>query len=267
MLKSVSESIERSVAETIPTDSDWFWPNGLPIAATVSPTWTSASEPSVSGLQVEPLGVDLEQRDVRERVEADDLGADLVAVGELDEDLVRLVQRPARRARRLGVGHDVRVGEDLALVGDHESRALTSGRAASAEDPAARIVEDGDHGDHAGHRVLVDRSRVEGAVLGLDHDPLASSVALVSVAPAVTVVVESEPPHPAISPAATVRAASAEAMRAVTISSVTASALGRRSSNSVRPRRTRRPSEPPIRRASSRPIASPRPDPDTSSPV
>ena len=99
MRKSVSDSIERSVAETTPTESDWFWPNGLPIAATASPTSTSVSEPSASGVQVEPLGVDLEQGDVGERVEADDLGLDLVAVGELDVDLARLVQRPARRCR------------------------------------------------------------------------------------------------------------------------------------------------------------------------
>ena len=72
--KSVSESIERSVAETTPTESDWFWPNGLPIAATGSPTWTSVAEPS-ERVQVEAVGVDLDQRDVGVRVEADDVGA------------------------------------------------------------------------------------------------------------------------------------------------------------------------------------------------
>ncbi len=76
----------------MPTESDWFCsPNGLPIAATPSPTSTSFSEPSGSGVQVEALRVDLEQGDVGERVEADDLGLDLVAVGELDVDLGRLV--------------------------------------------------------------------------------------------------------------------------------------------------------------------------------
>ena len=88
MRKLVSDSIERSErrddADRERLDS---WPNGLPIAATASPTSTSVSEPSGSGVQVEALGVDLEQGDVGERVEADDLGLDLVAVGELDVDL------------------------------------------------------------------------------------------------------------------------------------------------------------------------------------
>ena len=37
-------------------------------------------------MQVQAVGVDLEQRDVGERVEADDVGRDLVVVGELDVD-------------------------------------------------------------------------------------------------------------------------------------------------------------------------------------
>ena len=52
----VSESIERSAAETTPTESDWFWPNGLPIAATASPTSTSFSDPRVSGFRSRPSG-------------------------------------------------------------------------------------------------------------------------------------------------------------------------------------------------------------------
>ena len=47
--KSVSDWIERSTAETTPTDSDCFSPNGDPMAATGVPTSTSRLEPSGSG--------------------------------------------------------------------------------------------------------------------------------------------------------------------------------------------------------------------------
>ena len=172
MPKSVSESIERSVAETTPTDSDWFWPNGLPIAATGSPTWTSVSEPSESGCMSRPSGSTLISATSANGSKPTTCGGDLVAVGELDVDLVRLVQRPRRGARRRGVGDHVGVGEDLAVLGDHEARALP-GPTAAAEDRRAAVAEDRDHGDHARRRVLVDRAGVEGgAVLGLDDDPL-----------------------------------------------------------------------------------------------
>jgi hypothetical protein len=46
----VSESIERSVADTTPTLSELTFPNGLPIAATGSPTFTCAESPSGTGL-------------------------------------------------------------------------------------------------------------------------------------------------------------------------------------------------------------------------
>ena len=45
----MSDGIERSVAETTPTLSELSWPNGLPIAATGSPTVTSAESPSGTG--------------------------------------------------------------------------------------------------------------------------------------------------------------------------------------------------------------------------
>ena len=49
-LKSeVSESIERCVAETTPTPSESSLPNGLPIAATGSPTTAAAEFPSGTG--------------------------------------------------------------------------------------------------------------------------------------------------------------------------------------------------------------------------
>ncbi len=45
----VSESIERRIAETTPTPSEFSLPNGLPIAATGSPTVTAAELPSGTG--------------------------------------------------------------------------------------------------------------------------------------------------------------------------------------------------------------------------
>ena len=45
----MSDSIERSVAETTPTASELSWPNGLPIAATGSPTTTRLESPSGTG--------------------------------------------------------------------------------------------------------------------------------------------------------------------------------------------------------------------------
>ena len=54
--------------------------------------------------------VDLEHRHVRARVGADDLGDELAAVVEPHHDLV-------------GVGHDVVVGQDVAVVRDHEAGA------------------------------------------------------------------------------------------------------------------------------------------------
>ena len=102
ILNWVSESIERSVAETIPTESDCSSPNGLPIAATGAPTWTLVGVAELDRVQVEAVGVDLDQRDVGVGVEADDVGGDLVAVAELDVDLVGLVDRlpSARLGRR-----------------------------------------------------------------------------------------------------------------------------------------------------------------------
>jgi hypothetical protein len=54
--KPVSDWIERSSAETTPTESDWSSPNGLPIAATGAPTVRSPAEPSGSGRSVRPAG-------------------------------------------------------------------------------------------------------------------------------------------------------------------------------------------------------------------
>ena len=54
--KPVSDLIERSVADTTPTDSDCGSPNGEPIAATGEPTRRSRAVPSRSGRSVRPPG-------------------------------------------------------------------------------------------------------------------------------------------------------------------------------------------------------------------
>jgi hypothetical protein len=53
---AVREEMERSTAETTPTESDWRSPNGEPMAATGVPTTTWALEPSGSGRSVRPAG-------------------------------------------------------------------------------------------------------------------------------------------------------------------------------------------------------------------
>ncbi len=91
--KAVSDGIERSVAETIPTDSDC---SSQERAADRRDRLAGLYRVVVSQLQrvqVEAIRVHLEQRDVGLRVEADDARGDLVAIGELDVDLLRLVDR------------------------------------------------------------------------------------------------------------------------------------------------------------------------------
>ena len=54
--KPVSDWIERSSAETTPTESDCSLPNGLPMAATGAPTWRLRVVPSGRGRRVRPAG-------------------------------------------------------------------------------------------------------------------------------------------------------------------------------------------------------------------
>ena len=68
-------------------------------------------------LQVDPVRLHLEQSDIGERVEADDLGRDDVAVLELDEDPIGRLAVLA-----FAVADYVGVGDDLAVVAQHETR-------------------------------------------------------------------------------------------------------------------------------------------------
>ncbi len=88
--KAVSDSMLRSSAEITPTDSDCCSPNGLPIAATGSPTLRCLRGAELERSELEPARIDLEQADVGVRVVAHDLRRHAVAVGELDEDLLGL---------------------------------------------------------------------------------------------------------------------------------------------------------------------------------
>ena len=53
----VSERIVRSSAEITPIESDWRSPNGLPIAATGSPTEIVCDSPRWSGVSDSPSGL------------------------------------------------------------------------------------------------------------------------------------------------------------------------------------------------------------------
>ena len=98
------------------------------------------------------VGVDLQQRDVGERVEADDLGRHLVAVREADVDRGRRrIELPSP------LGDDVGVGRDLAVAGDHEAGA----QADDAPLPAVAAQAGGDDGHDARALALVDRRGVE----------------------------------------------------------------------------------------------------------
>src|SRR3954469_9166975 len=101
-------------------------------------------------------GVDPQQRDVGERVEADDLRRDLVVVLEPDEHLVGLADGGALATR-----HDVRVRGDLAPAGDHEPRAQAGAIAAA---PLARVADPrGDDRHDPGRLAAVDARGVEAA--------------------------------------------------------------------------------------------------------
>ena len=122
----------------------------------------------LEGAQIEALRVDLEQRDVGVGVEADDLGRHLVAVGELDVDLLRLLDRAAPSR---SVGDHVGIGNDLTVVGDDEARSLRR-RSASLQQAGATAGENRADRDHPRGRLLVDGLGIEGAPARLDHDGL-----------------------------------------------------------------------------------------------
>jgi len=98
------------------------------------------------------LPVDLEHRDVGLRVHADDLRVVLATIRGLDRDL-------------FGIGHHVRIGQDVTVGADDETRALAArGRQLTARERRRETAE-----ELAEERV-VRRDRVVGELLGLAHD-------------------------------------------------------------------------------------------------
>ena len=85
--RGVSESIERPVAETTPTESEVCLPNGLPIAATGSPTTTRDGVAERDGRERVVGRRDADDADVAEEIPADDLAP-------------RRARRPRTRRRR-----------------------------------------------------------------------------------------------------------------------------------------------------------------------
>src|SRR5258708_4575753 len=108
--------------------------------------------------QGQPAGVDLQERHVREGVEAEHLRRNLVAVLEAHEHLPCLADRGA-----LPAGDDVRVRRDLAVARDHEARAQPA--LCGAPRAGVALQAGADDGDDAGRLALVDARRVEAALL------------------------------------------------------------------------------------------------------
>ena len=84
--KPVSDWIERSSAEMTPTESDCSSPNGAADGGHRGSDVQVLRRAERQRAQRQAAGIDLQQGDVGERVEALDLRLDLVAVGEAHED-------------------------------------------------------------------------------------------------------------------------------------------------------------------------------------
>ena len=112
--------------------SVWSKPNGLPMAATGSPTCRLAESPSVAAGRFG--AVDLQDADVEAVVGADDRGREVAAVDHANSDA-------------LGVLDDMRVGQHqtAGVVDDARAEALVG---AHADDGRAGGLGDG--GDRAG---------------------------------------------------------------------------------------------------------------------
>ena len=150
ILNWVSEWIERSVAETIPTDSDCSSPNGLPIARD-----RLADRVLVGVAELErcsgrgPSGVDLDQGDVGVRIEADDLGRQPVAVA-------RTRRRPRRPRDAVAAGLWPSV-TTWALVTISPSSLITKPEPWPAAAGSAGVADERDDRDDARRGLPVDR--------------------------------------------------------------------------------------------------------------
>ena len=113
-------SIERFSALTMPLVTVPARPSGAPMAIAVSPTLSSSESANSSGVRPE-ASVELDDREVVHRVGADELGVVEAAV--VGRDLDRRVAGGAVE------GHDVGVGEHVAVFGEDDARA---GAAAAA---------------------------------------------------------------------------------------------------------------------------------------
>ena len=146
--------ISRLMAETMPDVTVRSRPNGLPMATTPSPTLTSARGAERDRGQRGGGHLDLEQRDVGRGVGADHAGLDAVVVRERDVDRLRALD-------------DVRVGDDVAVLVDHEAAAL-----------AVLLLD----ADDAGAGLVVDLADAQLAGDGGLHDRAASARAAAAVA-------------------------------------------------------------------------------------
>jgi hypothetical protein len=117
----------------------------------------AAGPPERERREGQPAGLELEQRNVGVGVVADDLGGYSVAVGELDEDVLRSLAVVGPDAR----GDDVSVGGHVAPAVEHEARALTTPSALRVKQAA---LEYRDHRYDPRGEALVDPPRVKAAL-------------------------------------------------------------------------------------------------------
>ena len=124
--------MSRALALRMPALTLEARPNGLPMATTQSPTRTASESPSLTNGQVVRRRLELDERDVGQRVGAEHLGLERAPVVEADADVERALDH-------------VVVGEDVAAGIDDEpaARALANlgpVPAAATEELLERIV-------------------------------------------------------------------------------------------------------------------------------
>ena len=126
------------------------------MATTASPTWTSSESPVRQRLELDLARIDLDDGHVAPHVDADQLAGDALRLA------AALVEDDGDAARTLTVlVHDVRVGQDVALLVYDEARAERLCALRLAERVGAGAAELGEHHDHAAGQRAVDLLRRE----------------------------------------------------------------------------------------------------------
>ncbi len=143
--KPLGAVIRRCLAETTPVVSVRSRPNGLPIETVGSPISHRGGVAELERMQVEPLRLDAQQRQVGLLVLAEHAGGHGPPAGEGDADVG-------------GARDDVGVGEQPAVRVDHEAGGAGDAVRAlgEVERGVARLQRAGADEHHAGRVALVD---------------------------------------------------------------------------------------------------------------